>query len=109
VSDQESDFSPPDDHDWNEIALGDYTTEKAAEDALDSYLEMLTGFKVYREVVGEILQPRYGAKEKAVRIDRILVPMPSMEQHGWAHGCVGIECKKSGEKKNHIRLLYFHQ
>ncbi len=82
----------------NLTTCGNFTTEAESVKALDDYLAQINHFNVYREVTGELLHPRYDADKKNPRIDRILVPKPTLERHGWAYGCVGIECKKSGKK-----------
>ncbi len=81
-----------------ETTYGDYETEDLACQHLDSILNKLTSFVIHKEVPGELMQPRYGTEDRGVRIDRLLVPRPSMAKLGWCYGCIGIECKRSGKK-----------
>lgn len=86
-----------------ERALGDYTygdwaTESASVAALDSILEELDLFVVHKEVRGYYLQPRLDQEAKTPRIDRLLIPTPALKEHGWTHGPIGIECKRSAAK-----------
>lgn len=55
-------------------------------------------FRVYPEVRGTFTQPRPGQVDKAVRIDRVLVPTAAAREMGWAHGAIGVEIKRSGTK-----------
>ena len=81
-----------------ETTYGDYETEALACEHLDDILGKLTSFRVYKEVPGELMHPRYGTEDRKVRIDRLMVPVPSMAKLGWCYGCIGIECKRSGKK-----------
>ena len=53
-------------------------------------------FRIYREVVGTLTQPRPGQRDRSMRIDRVLVPVPELVHIGWAHGAIGVEVKRSG-------------
>lgn len=78
---------------------GEWPTEVQSCRALDELLTLSGAFNVYTEVRGRYLQPRLEQADKTPRIDRVLVPVRSfVASTGWNLGCVGIECKKSGEK-----------
>lgn len=78
---------------------GAWATEADSCVALDELLDLSDAFNIYREVSGRYLQPRLEQADKTPRIDRILVPRSSfVAATGWHLGCVGIECKRSGEK-----------
>jgi len=66
--------------------------------ALDDIIERTGYFMIYREVRGFYLQPKLDQEPKKPRIDRVLVPAPSLIQRGWRHGPIGIEGKRSGVK-----------
>lgn len=72
-----------------------YETETASAAALDSLLATADLFNVYDEVPGTLVQPRPGQIDKAVRIDRILIPNQRLLDLGWRHGIVGVEIKRS--------------
>jgi hypothetical protein len=55
-------------------------------------------FHSYQEVRGVLQQPRLGADDKNVRIDRILVPNKPLLDLGWSYGAVGVEGKPPGTK-----------
>lgn len=78
--------------------VGTYLTEKASAIAFDALIDRTEQFKIYREVEGELLQPRMYAEDKTVRIDRIISPKQSLIDAGWKHGPIGIEIKKSSTK-----------
>lgn len=75
-----------------------YPTEPDACKELDDRLERSGLFRVFTEVWGQYLQPRYTVEQKDPRIDRLLVPTLKLLSAGWRHGAIGVECKRSGEK-----------
>lgn len=77
---------------------GDWNTEDESMAALDDIIEHSGLFMIYREVRGFYLQPRLDQELKRPRIDRVLVPRPSLIQGGWQHGPIGVEGKRSGER-----------
>ena len=77
---------------------GRWATEADSWAALDRILDSCGLFTVYREVAGEILQPRPGQRDRTVRIDRLLTPTAQLIGAGWRYGAVGVEAKRSGEK-----------
>lgn len=82
----------------NRLTAGRWATEQDSVAELDRILTQIGAFNVYREVVGEYIQPRVGQDRKTPRIDRMLIPKTELIEAGWAHGPIGIECKRSGEK-----------
>lgn len=80
----------------------EYNTEQDAWDAFDDAMRLCQGFTVYREVSGEIMQPRPGAADQTVRIDRILVPTKAAVDAGWKAGVIGVECKRSNVKVGRV-------
>lgn len=86
----------------NILTCGGFTEESAGLDALDSSIAKSGAFKLYREVSGWYIQPRFDAEQKSARIDRILVPMRKAIDAGWHGGPIGIEGKKSGHKVGRI-------
>jgi hypothetical protein len=77
------------------FTIGDWETEAESASALDQRLEAIGLFRVYREVRGTLVHPRPGQKERAVRIDRLLVPNAKLMALGWIHRTIGIEIKAS--------------
>lgn len=82
----------------NLVTAGSWATEEASCAALDTILDLIDGFRVFREVRGVYTQPRVAQDQKTPRIDRVLTPLPKLMELGWCHGPIGIECKRSGEK-----------
>lgn len=85
------------------FTTGQWHDETASKDALDEIVERCGLFKIYREVRGCHIQPRYDQANGrdgrgGLRIDRILTPRPKLLEQGWTHGPIGIECKASGVK-----------
>lgn len=78
------------------FTAGGWATEEESASDLDHRLEGCGMFAVYREVAGTLIQPRFGQRERSMRIDRVLVPTSALRQRGWKHGAVGIEIKRSG-------------
>ncbi len=78
------------------ITTGEWATETASADALDHRLLASGLFRIYSEVRGVLMQPRPGQIDRAVRIDRLLVPTERLYEHGWHHGVIGVEIKRSG-------------
>lgn len=77
----------------------DYETEADAWAAFDAaMLRAKAMFSTYKEVRGELLQPRPGADDNGVRIDRILIPTLAGRSAGWKFGVIGVEAKRSNEK-----------
>lgn len=54
-------------------------------------------FNVYREVPGQVMQPRFDVEQRNVKIDLIFSPKPKIYKAGWNDGPIGVECKRSGE------------
>lgn len=96
ISDAEPDPSRLVDDGWRTCGL--WETEEASCAALDEIVERSGLFTIRREVRGYYLQPRLEQEVKTPRIDRILFPTPRLKDLGWAHGPIGIECKRSGCK-----------
>ena len=80
------------------LTAAGFGEEAASAAELDRRLTEVGLFKVYSEVCGCYVQPRYGADLQTPRIDRILVPGQKIVDAGWTLGIVGIECKGSGIK-----------
>lgn len=84
----------------NQRTDGSFVNEVDAWADLDARLTRCDGlFKVYSEVPGTLLQPRFDAHPKGMRIDRLLVPTQVLERRAnrrWPFGVIGIEAKKSG-------------
>lgn len=80
------------------MTTGDWATEAGSADALDIRLIESGLFRIYSEVRGVLMQPRPGQVDRAVRIDRLLVPTENLYAHGWHHGVIGIEVKRSGAR-----------
>lgn len=78
--------------------IGDWQTEGESASALDRRLLSCGLWEIHREVCGTLLQPRHGQVDKAVRIDRVLVPGGALLESGWRLGAIGIEVKRSGVK-----------
>jgi len=85
-------------HHDDELAIGEFATERDVADDFDKRIEATKAFRVYREVTGEIFQPRVGTRSQGIRIDRVLLPLPATVAAGWNLGAVGIELKRTGEK-----------
>lgn len=81
--------------DW--LTTGDYPDEPAAVAALLSALGE-RWFTPYREVPGHYLFTRPHTEPTQPRADLILRPTVEAVRSGWGHGCLGIECKRSGVK-----------
>lgn len=77
---------------------GSWSTETDSAAVLDTLLASVELWNVYREVTGTLSQPRPSQLERAVRIDRILIPNERLISLGWTHGIVGVEIKRSGVK-----------
>lgn len=77
---------------------GEFQTEELAWEHFDQAARQSECFRIYREVPGEYMQPRYGCEDKCARIDRICVPTEKLIKAGWPHGPFGVEGKKSGTK-----------
>jgi hypothetical protein len=75
---------------------GIWTEEKDAAEAFDRLVEPSGLFNIYREVWGDLIQPRPGQQDKRLRIDRVLVPTPKLTE--WTSGCIGVEFKRSNTK-----------
>lgn len=83
-----------DDH----LTVGDYETERHAEEAFDAAVNT-KHWTIHREVQGRSNAPNVFSNDTVnVRIDRVLVPTPELNELGWWLGPVGVEIKKSGEK-----------
>lgn len=78
------------------FTTGSWTTEEQSASAFDRYVDAVGLFRMYREVVGTLIQPRPGQRDRSMRIDRILVPGADLAQRGWTHGAIGVELKRSG-------------
>lgn len=78
------------------FTTGSWATEAESASALDLRIDKTGMFHTYREVVGTLIQPRAGQRDRALRIDRILTPSPVLRARGWTHGAIGIEVKRSG-------------
>lgn len=82
-----------------QFTCGNWESEIDSARALDDRLEQCSQwFKTFKEVRGEYVQPRFGAKDKTARIDRVLIPSADLMSRGWNNGAIGIEIKKSGTK-----------
>ncbi len=82
----------------NLLTCGNWATEDDSVLALDLIADEIDEFIVYRQVRGVYLQPKLDQEIKQPRIDRVLVPKPSLIRRGWRFGPIGIECKRSQEK-----------
>jgi len=80
-----------------ERTCGTWQTEAESVAAFDRLIDEIGLFMIYREIRGMYLQPKLGQELKTPRIDRVLVPRPSLIDQGWTHGPIGIECKRSDE------------
>ncbi len=81
------------------LTTGDYATETEAWAAFDVEIEKHSNlFLMEREIEGTYIQARPGTPPKDERIDRILIPRPTLLAAGWVHGPIGVECKHSGKK-----------
>lgn len=80
-----------------EFTIGDWATEVESALAFDAAVPTDL-FRIYREVRGTLVQPRPGQVDRAMRIDRVLVPRDALLDLGWKYGIVGVELKRSGEK-----------
>lgn len=82
------------------FTYGNWHTETASKAALDKIIQRSGLFRIYPEVRGCYLQPRYDqvGGPGGVRIDRILMPTQELLDEGWVHGPIGVECKTSGVK-----------
>lgn len=79
------------------FTTGSWATEAASASAFDLRIEATGLFHIYREVIGTLTQPRPGQRDRALRIDRVLMPSPELRIQGWSHGAIGVELKRSGE------------
>lgn len=77
---------------------GNYDTETESVIAFDQIINSLGYFKVLREVTGQYLHLNLDQEYRRPRIDRVLVPSTGLRAHGWDHGIIGVECKRSNEK-----------
>lgn len=73
-------------------------TEAHNADTFDKVMAAAGLFTVYPEVTGTLVQPRPGQVDKAMRIDRVLVPNNRLVSLGWTHGVIGVELKPTGAK-----------
>jgi hypothetical protein len=80
----------------SDVSLLKQVTEEASASAFDQRVEAIALFRVYREVRGTLIHPRPGQRERAVRIDRLLVPNARLLAMGWEHRTIGVEIKASG-------------
>lgn len=78
-------------------SYGSWTTEEESQKFFSELIEKTGLFRQYREVVGDIIQPRMETVNTGVRIDFILSPTPKLITLGWEGGPIGVECKRSGE------------
>lgn len=72
--------------------------EAATAVVFDKIISSFDLFKLYSEVRGTLIQPRPGQVDKTMRIDRILVPTPRLQDLGWKHGIIGVELKPRDAK-----------
>lgn len=86
----------------NILTCGDFTEEFVGLEAFDRAVERSGAFKIYREVCGHYVQPRFDSELKTARIDRVLVPTAPAIAAGWRDGFIGVEGKKSGHKLGKI-------
>ena len=77
---------------------GTWTREADSCAALDRAIEATDDFLIYKEVVGQSVQPQLGVDKQRFRIDRVLFPTAQLMRAGWTHGPIGIECKASGKR-----------
>lgn len=79
---------------------GPWAYEDKSEAAFDQLVETAAPglFRVFKQITGHYVHPRYGTAIKAPRIDRILWPLEALIKQGWDIGPIGVECKRSGEK-----------
>lgn len=76
---------------------GPWTSEDETCRAFDNRMTTMGRyFEVLREVKGYCIRPRLDQEIKNYRIDRILVPTPTLMDAGWTIGPVGVECKVPG-------------
>jgi hypothetical protein len=84
---------------YTNITTGSFVSEVESQDYLERcLLKNSRYFSWQREVTGYYIQPRPHCKPQTPRIDFILKPTEELVNQGWEHGCIGVECKKSGEK-----------
>jgi hypothetical protein len=81
-----------------EVTCGSWSDEKESACAFDRIASQTGLFEIHREVCGVLIQPRLCQVERSMRIDRVLVPTPTLLNMGWTHGPIGVELKRSGEK-----------
>jgi hypothetical protein len=79
-------------------AEGEYALEAPAVDEVVAFIEASGMFRVYREVSGVVTHLGPNRDRKSVRVDLILAPQQKAFDHGWEHGQLAVECKRSGEK-----------
>jgi hypothetical protein len=84
------------------FTCGDYEKETEAATAFDNAISQTGLFSIFREITGQILQPRLDASGQLVRIDRILSPKPKLREAGWKAGMIGVDIKASGKKMGPI-------
>lgn len=91
--------------------IAPYRTEDEAMACFDLLAEQSGCFRIYKEVGGEMIQPRFGCEEKTVRIDRVLIPLQRLLNAGWVHGPIGVEGKRHDEKagKAICQALDYHR
>lgn len=75
-----------------------FADEQASMDYFDAKVEWSGAFRIYKEVCGEFVQPRIGAEQKGLRVDRILIPQTPILDAGWNSGAIIVEGKRSSVK-----------
>jgi hypothetical protein len=86
---------------FTQTTVGDFADENASKAEFERRLALCSRwFKVRSEVVGQSMQPKFGVEDwnGGLRIDYVLQPSIELQTAGWDRGCIGIECKRSGEK-----------
>jgi hypothetical protein len=81
-----------------QLTCGHWETERESAEAFDDLITRTGRFTIHREVKGQYQHLRPGQEERHARIDRILIPDPSLHRYGWTVGPVGVELKRSGVK-----------
>lgn len=81
------------------VTIGAYQTELDSARVFDEAIEKSGLFKIWKEVIGENIQPIPGMSNKeCYRIDRILVATDKLQKSGWTKGLIGVELKRTGIK-----------
>ena len=75
-----------------------YTTEKEIAEVFDQLIAACKDFYVVPEVEGYYTQPKPFADERTPRIDRLLIPKPSLRLRDWPYFTIGIELKAAHQK-----------